>query len=137
MSYVGELSIGYSIFLDADAEFTQLVGSRCPMCGDVRFPARNLCPTDLAECQPHSIRGTGVIYEVVLVELAPLGFTAPYRAGYIDLDDGVRIFAQVATDGGRDPSSGDRVTLSVGVVRVDDGEPVLGPIFHGVADAGI
>ena len=139
MSYVGESSIGYSIFVNrTDAGLAHLRGSRCAVCGDIRFPARPICPNDLAECEHYPIRGTGVIYEVVLVQLAPAGFTAPYRAGYIDLDDGVRVFAHVAqAEDGREPASGDRVTLSIGVVRVEDGVPVLGPIFRRAADAAV
>jgi uncharacterized OB-fold protein len=139
MSYVGESSLGHSIFTSPEeGEPPQLVGSRCPTCGDTRFPARQLCPIDLSRADEYRFQGTGVIYEVVRVSLAPVGFVAPYWAGYVDLDEGVRVFAQVvASANGVAPASGDSVSLTVDAVRVDDGEPVLGPIFRKVSDADV
>jgi uncharacterized OB-fold protein len=138
MSYVGEASIGYSIFYDQpDDGQVRLSGSRCPVCGDIRFPQRRICPNDLAECQRYAIRGEGIIYETVLVHLPPAGFSVAYRAGYIDLDDGVRVFAHIAPEEGHEPASGDRVALTVGVVRTEDGGPVLGPIFRRIGHAAV
>jgi uncharacterized protein len=134
--YVGERSLGYSIFAADDTENNEIIGSKCPVCGDVRFPARVLCPNDLAECERHPVAGQGIIYEVVRVRLAPEGFKAPYWVGYVDLADGVRIFAQIAAaDDERAPANGDRVRMTVGVVGTSDNEPVYGPVFRKVADA--
>jgi uncharacterized OB-fold protein len=104
------------------------------LCGDVRFPARTLCPHDLEVCVEHRILGEGTVYEMVRMNLAPEGFTPPYYAGYVDLDAGVRIFAQVAwSQGEPSPQHGDRVTLSVEVVT-DIDEPVYGPMFRRTAN---
>jgi uncharacterized protein len=131
VSYVGEKSLGRSVVVSEDSGQPGLLGSRCPSCGDVRFPARLLCANDLEPCEPHHIDGLGTVYEVVRMRLAPVGFAAPYWAGYIDLDAGVRVFAQVAhTEGQPDPAHGDRVRLTVGVVSQAGGQPVHGPIFE-------
>lgn len=135
MRLVGEQSLGRSIFPEGQGtEATHVVGSRCPACGDVRFPVRELCPLDGTRTEHASLAATGTIYEAVRVELAPSGFTAPYWIGYVDLDDQVRIFAQIGVeDGAPDPAHGDRVQMAVEVVRQDD-EPVYGPVFRRVGD---
>jgi uncharacterized OB-fold protein len=74
------------------------------------------------------------VYEVVRMALAPEGFTAPYLAGYIDLDAGVRIFAQVEwPESGPDPAHGDRVEMTVGPVGEQASETVYGPVFRKLA----
>jgi hypothetical protein len=50
----------------------------------------------------------------------------------------VRVFAHIMSDEEEsEPASGDRVALTVGVVRVEDGGPVLGPIFRRVGHAPV
>jgi uncharacterized OB-fold protein len=131
--YVGEKSLGRSIF-PTDVGCTDHVrGSRCPQCGDVRFPARVLCPNDLSECEDYLISGKGVIYEAVYVSVPPQGFGKPYWAAYVDLEHDVRIFAWVATENSeRDPAHGDCVDLSVGMVTEFEEPPLYGPIFRRV-----
>jgi uncharacterized OB-fold protein len=88
-----------------------LVGSKCPDCGDVRYPPRALCPMDRTPAQRVALSGRGIIYECVRVMLAPNGFEAPYWVGYVDLDDGVRVFARISDELGQ-PTHGDRVALT-------------------------
>jgi uncharacterized OB-fold protein len=138
MSYVGESSIGHSVFIESDSGELRLVGSRCLTCGDTRYPVRQLCPIDLNPTEEYQFLGTGVVYEAVRVALAPAGFVAPYWVGYVDLDEGVRVFARIGEDAeGIPPASADRVSLTVGAMRLDNGEPVLGPIFQKASDADV
>ena len=131
MTYVGERSIGRPIaWADPDGA-PRLEGSRCPDCGDVRIPARARCPNDLTACESFAFSGGGTVYAAVQVSLAPQGFDAPFWAGYIDLDEGARLFAQVAHgDDGRAPAAGDRVTLTLARLTERDGEAVEGPLFR-------
>lgn len=131
MTYVGERSIGRPIAW-ADPDGSQhLEGSRCPECGDVRVPARARCPNDLTACESFLFSGGGTVYATVQVSLAPQGFEAPFWAGYVDLDEGARLFAQVAPgDGGRAPATGDHVTLTLAKLTERDGEAVEGPVFR-------
>jgi uncharacterized OB-fold protein len=133
---VGQRSLGKSIFPEGQGtDATHIVGSRCPSCGDVRFPARPLCPLDSRPTDHALLAGSGTIYEAVRMDLAPPGFEIPYWVGYVDLDDGVRIFARIAVENGSaEPCHGDRVLMSIEIVRRDD-EPVYGPVFRRVDGA--
>ena len=136
MTLVGEDSVGRPIASTDQDGIAHLEGSKCPACGDVRVPARVRCPNDLTLCERLLCSGRGTVYEVVKVSLVPQGFAAPFWAGYIDLDEGARLFAQVAAgDDGRPPEARDRVVLTLAPLRQRDGEEVQGPLFR-VPDGG-
>jgi uncharacterized OB-fold protein len=128
MKLLGESSLGSpTVAVGEDA--VRLIGSRCPECGDVRYPARARCPHDLALCNEHLIDGAGTVFESVQMHLAPRGFDPPFHVGYIDLDDGARVFAQLDwRDQGVEPQHGDRVVVRLGVIRQGQ-ESVSGPVF--------
>ena len=127
MGELGEESIGRSV-LEKDAEGRhRLAASRCPECGDVRTPRRDYCVNDGLPCERILLSGRGEIYEAVFVSVPPKGFDHRFWAGYIDLDEGARIFAQIAcAEDEKPPSHGQRVemtTLQIGV------RAVLAPVF--------
>jgi uncharacterized OB-fold protein len=134
MSELGELSLGASL-LERGAEGRyRLRASRCPRCEDVRVPPRELCPNDSTPCTPTSLAGGGTIYAAVNIAIPPQGFDTPFWAGYIDLDEGVRFFAQIAR--ARDesePQHGQRVEMSVEWIGSADRQ-VLAPVFTRVAN---
>jgi uncharacterized OB-fold protein len=37
----------------------------------------------------------GTLYSFTIVYVAPRGFTAPYAVGYVDLPEGLRVFAPI------------------------------------------
>jgi uncharacterized OB-fold protein len=134
MTELGELSLGYSLLERGTEGGYRLRASRCPRCGDVRVPARELCPNDSTRCTPVGLTGAGTIYEAVNVVIPPQGFDTPFWAGYIDLDDGVRFFAQIAcADGEPPPQHGQRVQMSVEWIG-NAGNRVLAPVFARVAN---
>jgi uncharacterized OB-fold protein len=134
MSELGELSLGYSLLeRGADAGY-RLRASRCPRCGDVRVPPRDLCVNDRTPATPTGLTGSGQIYEAVHVRIPPQGFDTPFWAGYIDLDEGVRFFGQIAcADGESSPRHGERVQMTVEWIGNADRQ-VLAPVFVRVAN---
>jgi uncharacterized OB-fold protein len=134
MTALGELSVGNSVLgRRADSGY-YLHGSRCPTCGDVRVPPRAICPNDVTPCVPTSLSGDGTIYEAVNVVIPPQGFDAPFWAGYIDLDEGVRFFAQIAcAEGESRPQHGQRVQMHVEFIGNADCR-VLAPVFTRVTN---
>lgn len=134
MTELGELSVGDSVLeRDADSRY-RLRASRCPRCADVRVPPRGLCPNDSEPCTQTSLNGAGTIYEAVKVAIPPQGFDTPFWAGYIDLDEGVRFFAQIAcADGESPPRHGQRVQMNVQLIGNAD-RRVLAPVFARVAN---
>ncbi|MBB5167841.1 Zn-ribbon domain-containing OB-fold protein [Mycobacterium sp. AZCC_0083] len=131
MPELGELSLGYSL-LDGSGAAYRLRASRCPRCADVRVPPRELCPNDATPCTPTSLTGAGTIYEAVRIAIPPQGFDVPFWAGYIDLDEGVRFFAQITcADGEPPPVHGQRVAMNVEWIGTGD-RRVLAPMFSRV-----
>lgn len=75
----------------------RLIGMRCSVCGTRAFPAKDICH----ECgnekgiEPAHLSSTGTLYSFAEVRAVPKGFPSPYVIGYVDLEDGVRLFGQV------------------------------------------
>ena len=134
MTELGELSVGGSVLERGPGGGYRLRASRCPTCGDVRVPPRDLCPNDSTPCTPNGLTGAGTIYEAVNILIPPQGFDAPFWAGYVDLDEGARFFAQIAcTEGEAPPRHGDRVQMNVEWIGTGD-RRVLAPVFARVAN---
>jgi uncharacterized protein len=111
LSLLGEGVTNLPIFWVGDTGSPTFAGSRCPSCGDLRFPPQPLCPIDNEAADRVPLGRGGRIYEVVEVAIGPAGFPTPYWAGYVDLDEGVRVFGQIEISGSRRPAHGDKVEL--------------------------
>jgi uncharacterized OB-fold protein len=134
MTELGELSVGDSLLERGAEGGYRLRASRCPRCGDVRVPPREVCPKDSTRCTPAGLTGAGTIYEAVNIVIPPQGFDAPFWAGYVDLDEGVRFFGQIAcAEGEPPPRHGQRVQMSVEWIG-NAGSRVLAPVFGRVAN---
>lgn len=90
----------------------RLIGSVCDACGARSFPVRAFCLAcgqDALDSVPLSI--TGSVFSYTVVHQAPGQRPVPYVLAYVDLDDEVRVLAQV------DHPPGDmRIGLRVGLV---------------------
>lgn len=134
MTELGELSVGGSVLERGTDSIYRLRASRCPRCGDVRVPPRDLCPNDSTACTPTVLAGAGAIYESVHVGIPPQGFDTSFWVGYIDLDEGVRLFAQIAcAEGEPKPQHGQRVQMGVEWIGSAD-RRILAPVFVRVAN---
>jgi uncharacterized OB-fold protein len=74
-----------------------LIGSRCGSCGTVSFPRRRVCPGCLEReaIDEIPLSRKGILYTYSVNRQAPLGFTAPYVTGKVDLPEKVRIFSLI------------------------------------------
>jgi uncharacterized OB-fold protein len=72
-----------------------VVGSKCRHCGRVYFPKKTICvdcwKRGEMDTVPLSRRGKLSLYTVATQSL--LGLDTPYACGYVDLPEGVRLFA--------------------------------------------
>jgi uncharacterized protein len=74
----------------------KLVGSRCAQCGLLVFPSVSICSRCLSEdSRPFAFGGDGTIYTYTVLRTAARGWDAPYVLGYVDLPEGVRVFAHL------------------------------------------
>jgi uncharacterized OB-fold protein len=76
----------------------RLEAAKCKSCGFVAFPPRVVCPECGArEFVPTKLAEAGALltYTVIRVPPGPFEDQAPYAVGIAELDDGVRLTAQV------------------------------------------
>ncbi|MBT5414811.1 MAG: hypothetical protein HOH66_15530 [Rhodospirillaceae bacterium] len=116
---------------DEDDEGAYLVGGRCGACGGLALGLRPICPhchregTLVAE----AVGRRGCLYSATVIHQAPPGFEAPYRVGYVDIGEGLRVFAHVQA--GQDaPGAGNAVALHIAAVKTaPDGQAQSGPFY--------
>lgn len=73
-----------------------LVGSECTRCGHCQFPGGAICPQCLSEAlRELPLSPTGKLYSWTVVHVAPHGWDLPYAIGYVDLQEGVRVFSHL------------------------------------------
>ncbi|MBI5531098.1 MAG: Zn-ribbon domain-containing OB-fold protein [Deltaproteobacteria bacterium] len=72
----------------------RLCASRCRGCGYTSMPPRADCPACLsAEWKWVERGGAATLYSFTTIHSAPVGFSAPYVIGVVDLDEGGRLMA--------------------------------------------
>ena len=77
-----------------EAEGGRLLGNKCTSCGRIYFPKTPLC----FECMGKSMEEVvlsrrGTLYSYSIGRMASTHFQSPYAVGFIDLPEGVRVFA--------------------------------------------
>lgn len=79
-----------------DTAELRLKGSKCRSCNKVFFPAVSRCleclKTNLAEIP---LSNTGRLYSYTTVHIPSKNFKPPYTIGYVELEEGVRMFGQI------------------------------------------
>lgn len=114
-------------------EKPHLIGSLCERCQEHFFPKRAICPNCLSQEAlqevPLSTRGT--LYTYSVVRAAPQGFEAPYVVGYVDLPEGIRLFAPIGPCQPSELKMGMEVELSISKVgRDSEGNPLMSYEFR-------
>jgi uncharacterized OB-fold protein len=84
-----------------------LFGGHCRQCEQRFFPEKSICPNCGSEkhVERVDLANVGTLYSYTVVHVAPPGFVTPYLVGFVDLEDGVRVFGQI-----EEPSA----TLTIG-----------------------
>ncbi len=76
--------------------YYRLEGRRCTACESIHFPPRDRCSScDQTELEPHGLAGRGTVYAHSQVAQAPRGFKAPYVVAMIELEEGLKVTAQL------------------------------------------
>lgn len=76
--------------------YYRLEGQRCAACDAVQFPPREKCGSCRKNSlEPYRFSGRGRVYAHAEVAQAPSGFTAPYVVAMIELEEGVKVTAQL------------------------------------------
>ena len=101
---------------------------KCSKCGKVSFPPRLVC----RECGGRSFGKTtlaqrGVIETFTIIRVAPSGFAdqTPYAVGIIQLQDGVKVTAQIVDCQPESLAIGDPVRLEFRRIQQDGESGIL------------
>ena len=112
-----------------------LLGNCCRECKATYFPPRQICPRCMKEgvldSLPLSRRGT--LYTYTVIRQAPPRYPVPYAVGYVDLPEGVRVFAQLEGWERRELKADEAMEVFFTTIRVDErGEGLVGYRFRPV-----
>jgi len=97
--------------------------ARCRQCRKISFPPRAVCAGCGSESsEPASLSDHGKIVTWTVVRVAPTPFAlqAPYVVAIVELDDGVRVTAQIADAHGEELDFGTPVRRVLRRVRAED-----------------
>ncbi len=110
----------------ADGQWA-LLGGACGNCGTRMFPLVEACPTCMSDAVAEEIMPNhGTVYSLTVVHVGPEKWLKPMTVGYVDLDNGVRVFAHLTGP----VRIGAPVSLSVGPVgRAPDGSTLNNFVF--------
>jgi uncharacterized OB-fold protein len=92
-----------------------LLGVKCENCGSVLFPPRAICPKcrrkSLGKIKNYKLSGKGKVYSYTLVHEPMPDFTLmkPYILAMVEMDEGVRVTAQIVDCKPEDVGIGMRV----------------------------
>jgi uncharacterized OB-fold protein len=115
-------------------ERPQLIGSKCPNCGEVFFPVNPVC----VNCQHPAmdeikLSRRGKIWSYSTVMLPPPQWykgRVPFDLGYVELPEGVMIWTRLLGAEAGTFKIGQEVELDIDVMQVDDeGSEILGFCF--------
>ncbi len=109
----------------------RLQGKRCKDCGTLSFPPRIVCrKCKSRNIEPYQFIGKGTLYCFTRIYQAPDKFdqTTPYMVGLIDLEEGVRITAQLTDVRREDVEIGMELEM---VIRQICEDGLNGPILYG------
>lgn len=114
-----------------------LVGLKCKACGHINFPALKTCikcgENDMEDTE---LAGSGTLYTYCKTMRPVNHMPAGIVTGYIDLDDGVRIYAPVDVEEGSEPEIGSKMEVCFRALWTEeDGTEVLGYTAREIEEA--
>lgn len=117
----------------------RLEGTACPACGEKQFPAARRCACGEKNLQPFRFSGRGRLFSFSEIFVAPSGFRGPYTVGLVDLEEGVRLLAQLTDLEPDEPRVGMPVEMVVRRLTADgpDGVILYGYKFRPVLEAPV
>jgi uncharacterized protein len=118
----------------------RLEAGKCKKCGHINFPGRLICPEcGTKEFETIRLTGKGTLETFTIIQTAPPGFAdlAPYAVGIVQLEEGVKILAQITDCNPADIKIGDKLVTKFR--RINE-EGKTGMIMYGykfVPDFGL
>ena len=114
-------------------EGSMLLANRCKSCGQVFFPKSKICYTCLGEeMEELKLGRRGKLYTYTIGRMASIHFEPPYAIGYIDMPEGVRVYAPLGLVNDRPLEVGMEMEVSIEKLWQDGDKEVIGYKFYPV-----
>jgi len=118
----------------------RLEASKCNKCGKILFPSRLICPQcDCEEFTKINLSGKGTLVTYTIIRTAPPGFgdLAPYAVGIIELEEKIRILAQITDCNPDTLNIGDKVISKFRRMSEDGKTGMIYYSYKFVPDVGV
>lgn len=126
------ISIKEGAFVE-DPEGGRLLANRCKSCGQVFFPKASFCLSCLNEgMEELKLSRRGKLYSYAIGYMPSSHFQPPYAIGYVDMPEGVRIFAPLEIMEDKPFSVGMDVEVMIEKLWHEDDKEVIGYKFKPV-----
>ena len=110
-----------------------LLANKCKACGQLFFPKVSLCLSCLHEETIEVVLSkTGKLYSYTIAHMPSTHFKPPYALGYIDMPEGVRIFAPLIIDDAKPFQVGMEMQVVIETLWQEDEKEIIGYKFVSV-----
>lgn len=119
---------GAALGVDSDGQ-PVLIGCVCEACGNRMFPFALVCPVCMSEDMARAaMPREGSLYSFTVLHVGPNTWKRPFVVGYVDLDNGVRVFSHLR---GTEFQIDQPVELAVAEIgKTVDGTPIMTSVFQ-------
>lgn len=120
--------------------YYRLEAGKCTACGSIALPPRLICPDCGARTfETVALSGRGSLQTFTIIRIAPEGFgdQAPYAIGIVELDEGVRIMAQITDCEVDKLGIGDRLVTKFRRIREEGKTGIIMYAYKFVPDVGL
>lgn len=110
---------------------TFLIGKKCKSCGKIQFPNAGLCTDCLCEEHDEVLIGSeGTLFSYTVTNGKVAKLTPPFAVGYIEILEGLRIFAPLKLEKDKDFEIGMKMALEIGDLWEEDGVIKTGYVYR-------
>lgn len=110
-----------------------LLANKCKSCGQVFFPKAVFCLTCFNEdVEELKLSRKGKLYSYTIGRMASSHFQPPYAIGYVDMPEGVRIFAPLKMTADKPFAIGMDVEVLIEKLWQEDDNEIIGYKFKPV-----
>lgn len=109
---------------------TFLVGRKCTSCGKIQFPNSGFCTDCLCEENEEVLIGRkGTLFSHTITNGRVAKLIPPFAVGYIEIPEGLRVFAPLKMEEGKEFSIGMDMELEIGDLWEEDGVIKTGYVY--------
>jgi len=110
-----------------------LLANKCKACGQMFFPKASPCLTCAnEEMEDLKLSRRGILYSYTIGRMPSTHFEPPYAIGYVDMPEGVRVFAPLKMRGEERPSIGMEMHVVIEELWKEGDKEVIGYKFEPV-----